>query len=217
MRSWRYELAQLFLPQNCLLCQGEVSPGVEICPACQISPAPYWRELALPVLAGAPYSHQLAKLVLAAKEEDLAPARMTLARLMAQALLATTPNLIAEELTFLAAPSRPAAKRRRGYDHAAKLAGNLAHLLGGVALAPFQMARGVSDQTKLSRQGRAENLAGRISIRPRLLKQVRGIRGRVLLVDDVATSGSTLWQSQLALAQAGLQAEFGLVAAGAFH
>lgn len=217
MISWRSELAQFFLPQNCLLCQGEVSPGVEICRTCQIYPAPYWRQLSLPVLAGAPYSHQLSKLILAAKEENLASARRTLARLMAQALLANTPNLIAAEITFLAAPSRPSAKRRRGYDHAAKLAGALADLVGGVALAPFQMARGVSDQTKLSHQGRAENLAGRISIRPRLLKQVREFSGRVLLVDDVATSGSTLWQSQLALAEAGLSAEFGLVAAGAFH
>jgi predicted amidophosphoribosyltransferase len=86
----------------------------------------------------------------------------------------------------VAIPPTRSARLRRGYDHTRPLARVVAERLG----APEErllMARERSDQRELGRQARRENVLGAFAVRPGA-----AVPARVLLVDDVMTTGSTL-------------------------
>ncbi|MHB0912514.1 MAG: double zinc ribbon domain-containing protein [Armatimonadota bacterium] len=94
-------------------------------------------------------------------------------------------------------PIHPARKRLRGYNQSELLAGELSSLLGlPVALALHRIA--VSDpQVDLSGAARRENVRG--------IFRADADAGTVLLVDDVATTCSTLHECSLALLASGVE------------
>lgn len=93
-------------------------------------------------------------------------------------------------------PTDHARRRRRGYDHALRLAQALAEV-SGLRLDADRLTRrrGSISQVGLSPQARSANLVGVFS--------ARVARGRVILVDDVFTTGATLVSATAALALAG--------------
>lgn len=95
------------------------------------------------------------------------------------------------------APTSPGAIARRGFDHGARLATAFATLTGVPALDVLR-ARPRRDQRGLTRESRAAN--ARASIVP-----IPGaaVPARVLLLDDVFTTGSTLDAAAAALMSAG--------------
>ncbi len=93
------------------------------------------------------------------------------------------------------APTSGARARRRGYDQAELLARAVAHQLGLPCRRLLYRSHGQS-QTGHSR---AERLQG-----PQFRARPTGQRVRVLLVDDVVTTGATLGAARRALALAGL-------------
>jgi len=111
----------------------------------------------------------------------------------------------AAALLVAAAPSSPAARHRRGGNLVDVLARGVADGLtaGGVAAEPVDALRRRSgaDQVGLGARGRAQNLAGRVRVRPAAAEVVRG--SQVVLVDDVLTTGATLSASRAALEAAG--------------
>jgi predicted amidophosphoribosyltransferase len=94
-------------------------------------------------------------------------------------------------------PASPGARARRGFDHGALLAATFAALTGVPAL---EALRGLPrrDQRRLSRTDRAGNAASSIAV----LEGVR-VPARVLLLDDVMTTGATLDAAAGALVRAG--------------
>lgn len=89
-------------------------------------------------------------------------------------------------------PATAEAFSRRGFDHMELTARELARMLG-LPLADVLARNKASDQRGLGRSSRAANLSGTISV----VDDVSGLR--LLLVDDVVTTGATIRESTRAL------------------
>lgn len=100
-------------------------------------------------------------------------------------------------------PGNVAEARRRGYDHAEVLAGLVGARLGIPVRPLLTAAAGKADQTALSGAQRRENPRGAFLARP--------VHGRVVLVDDVMTTGTTICACADALLRAGATSVEGLV------
>jgi ComF family protein len=105
------------------------------------------------------------------------------------------------------APIARARLRERGYNQAALLAAEIVEMVGGTLVADLLQKDDRPPQQKLSAAERQLNL--RDAIRCNGPEQVRG--RRVLLVDDVMTTGSTLSACAEALDQAGAARVLALV------
>ena len=75
--------------------------------------------------------------------------------------------------------------RRRGFNQAELLARSDARTINAPVSGTLQVVRMIRDQVELSAAGRRANVAGAYSARNR-------IGGRVLLIDDVFTTGATM-------------------------
>lgn len=97
------------------------------------------------------------------------------------------------------APLSAGRRRKRGYDQAKLLAEEAALLYGLRPVPLLKKVRNTPAQSSLGRAARAENVRGVYRIR-----QNAPVAGkRVLLVDDVVTTGSTLSECSRVLLEAG--------------
>lgn len=99
-------------------------------------------------------------------------------------------------------PASEKAVRRRGFDHAELLAASLANQLGKPCV-PLLDRPASNDQRALGRSQRFQNTEGRF----RPLPRAAGF-GSVLLVDDVYTTGATLFAACDALAATGVTTRY---------
>ncbi len=86
--------------------------------------------------------------------------------------------------------------RRRGFNQAELLARGVARKINAPVSGTLQVVRRIRDQVELSAAGRRANVAGAYSARDR-------IGGRVLLIDDVFTTGATMSACAETLLEAG--------------
>lgn len=93
-------------------------------------------------------------------------------------------------------PLHRARLRRRGFNQAALLARGLARRINTPVSDTLQVVRSTRDQVDLSAAERRANVAGAFSARSRA-------RGRLLVVDDVFTTGATTAACAAALLRAG--------------
>lgn len=198
-------LLDLVLPRTCVGCD---SPGRVLCASCRallaaqargpVRPDPCPDGLP-PVVAHAAYEGPVARLLVAHKERGA----LHLSRPLAAALAAAVRALDPGPLVVCPVPSSRRAVRERGYDHAWRLARLTATELrrGGAQVTARRLlgpARAVADQSGLTSQQRAANLRGALAGRG-------GPGVRVVVVDDVITTGATLVESARALADDGHQ------------
>jgi ComF family protein len=108
----------------------------------------------------------------------------------------------AELLAFV--PCDGAALERRGFDHMERLAGDFSRL-SGLPLAPLLAKQAGVDQRGLSRQRRFVNQRSAFSLQPDVTAADLFGR-RILLLDDVMTTGATLDAAAVLLRASGAAA-----------
>ncbi|WP_182441799.1 ComF family protein [Streptacidiphilus sp. PB12-B1b] len=205
----------LLVPAHCVGCD---QPHTQLCPDCRnllegARPTPA-RPTAAPadlpeVFAATPYAGAVRQILLAHKERGA----LRLAHPLGTALAATVrcavpPGAASRALPLLLVPmpSAPATVRARGHDPTLRLSRAAAAALrrAGVParlLPALRQRRRVADQSGLSAADRLRNLRGALGVHPHRRHHLG--RGRVILVDDLVTTGATLAEGARALSAAG--------------
>ena len=119
------------------------------------------------------------------------------ADLLARLLVETAPEWLGDAEMLVPVPATPAAVRRRGFDHAADIAGRLARLTGVHAQRVLRAGTS-ADQRSLGRDARFVNREGAFRVPAGVM-----VPARVVLIDDVFTTGATLDGAARALLGAG--------------
>ena len=128
--------------------------------------------------------------------------RLDLAPLFARWLSRTAAPLIEAADAIVPVPLHPLRLLRRRYNQAAEIARPLAALTGTAYLADALVRRrATATQGGKSGSGRRRNVAGAFEVPARRAKQVAGLR--ILLVDDVLTTGASAEGCARALKAAG--------------
>ncbi len=204
-------LTDLLLPAGCAGCG---QPGRAVaCPACLAALGPLRRAAPLP-RAGAPPVFALAEwdgavraMVLAHKESGRTALARPLGAALAVAVGAAAGSATSRAvIAVVPVPSRPGAARARGHDplrRTARAAVTFLRAAGvrAVLVPALHHERRVADQAGLSAVDRAANLAGAMAARARRVPA----GARVVVVDDVVTTGATLAEAVRALEEAGVQ------------
>ena len=198
-------------------CVGCARPGRLLCPGCAAllptDAAPAWPDpvpagLAPPWAATA-YAGTVWAMLLAHKEHRAYSLRRPLAALLAAAAAAAAADAGGGAVLLVPVPSRPGSARVRGHDPAWTLARDAARLLrrdGRTARAGrlLRSRGGVVDQAGLGAEARAANQAGSMHCPAGRLRTLAGWRWRVVVCDDVLTTGATAREAQRALEASGL-------------
>jgi ComF family protein len=174
-----------------------------VCPTCRTHPPPWGR-----ARAALRYDAQSRLVVLPLKYHDRTEYAVALAPLMARAGAA----LLREAEVIVPVPLHRRRLIARRYNQAALLARALSRLSGApAALDALRRIRATVPLADLGAAARAEVVAGAFALRPGRLDRVAG--RRVLLVDDVLTSGATCSACARVLLEAGAAGVDVLVAA----
>ncbi|MEU8437921.1 phosphoribosyltransferase family protein [Streptomyces sp. NPDC029216] len=232
MRGWWQELAGLVLPADCAGCGAARSL---LCGACRgalggAGAGPVRPQLRgagpaglPPVYAAARYEGPVRAVVLAHKERGALPLAGPLGAALAAAVAAARAGAGeaggrggAGELALVPMPSARRTVRARGHDPARRIALAASRRLRGAGaparVAPvLRLRRPVADQAGLGARQRRENLAGALEVRPGGVRLAAG--ARIVLVDDLITTGATLAEAARALRAAGLGADAAAVVA----
>lgn len=220
-----FVLDQLY-PPCCIHCDQPTATSDGLCPKC-------WRGLRAitapkcPVL-GLPFEVDLGEGALSAAAiadpppfcrarsafvyNDLAAAvvsrlkygdRPELAQFCARAIVANCAEILGQDGVLVPVPLHRGRQWQRRYNQSAELCRALAGITGLHALPLLvKRTRRTRPQVGLSRDQRNRNVAGAFSVHPEALAMIRG--RRVILVDDVITTGSTVTALTNALNRAGI-------------
>lgn len=151
------------------------------------------------IRAAAAHRGSAASLVHAFKFRGCRPAATAAGRAMAAAL-ALRPELSGFD-ALAAVPAHPSRERERGYNQAALIASELAAATGIPLFDALERARAAAPSWTLRRVERRAELAGAFAPRAGAKALVAG--RRVLVIDDVAATGTTFEECAAALRAAG--------------
>ncbi len=225
-RTWWTGLGDLLLPQVCHGCQARRMEAAGLCPSCSAalldavaraycmrcgaslgpgirddpeggcwlcpSPQPRFRRVA----RVGPYRQPLRKVIQRFKYRRIESMRNRLEQMLAQAVRS---RLGVEFDLLLPVPMHWTRRLLRGFDHARLLAEGLGRRLDLPVGDELVRTRPTPPQVHLPRSRRIENVRGAFALRP--AGDVRGLR--ILLIDDVTTSGATANEAAKVLRRAG--------------
>lgn len=191
------ELLDLLLPTRCALCG---ALGSSICSSCvadfQLREHEVNRKH-LHGLVATSFGSQEQKLLHAFKENG----QTSLAGFLAEPVAALLPRIVKhEDLTILVpVPSSRENYKKRGFTPTELLARRICRASGQLCkvVDSLRFRRTVLDQSSLSSESRSANLADSMSADARVSGR------RVVLFDDVITTGSTILEADRAVTEAG--------------
>lgn len=202
IRDAMLDALAVLLPVECAGCE---APDRALCTACRarLEPGVSSRLVApgLRVWSGLEYDGVARAVMLALKRDGRADAGRFLAPALAAAVVAAAP--VPDGISVVAVPGTRAGYRRRGYDPVRLLLARA----GLGSLRVFAPARPHRAQKLLGVGDRQTNLRGAFRVR----RPVAGLR--ILIVDDVVTSGATLREVARVLREGGAQVLGAAVAA----
>ncbi|WP_295012245.1 ComF family protein [uncultured Microbacterium sp.] len=180
-------------------CAGCAAPGAALCDACRSTLVPRVVRIEaedMPLRAGLVFEHVAASVLRAIKEDG----QTSLVGSLRPALHAAVHDLCPQTLSatcdvVVPVPTSPAAFRRRGF----RVPDLFARGLGPPVRRLLRHARRVEDQRGLGARDRGTNVAGG------LVATRVGEGRRVLIVDDVITTGATCREAARALRAAGFE------------
>lgn len=176
-----------------IACAGCGMPDCSLCDECTAALRPRVARRVLDDLtvhAGLVFEGVPARVVRALKEDG----RTGLARALAPALQAAVEAVGGPAVVVVPVPTSRAAFRRRGY----RVVELVARRAGLRATPLLRQARATADQRGLARDERRRNVAGS-------LRATDAAGLRVVIVDDVVTTGATLREAARALRAAGAE------------
>lgn len=177
--------AEVVGPSSCAACDVPVGPRIVFCPGC-----------AGTVVGAYEYGGALATAISRLKYHD----RPDLARRLAGLVLSAHPRLVAD--VVVPVPLHPRRLAERGFNQAALIAWPIARQLGvPLAARALSRVRDTPKQAGLDRQTRLVNLRNAFVAHPERIKMQNP---RILLVDDVQTTGATFEACIAALHEVGL-------------
>ncbi|MEY9965723.1 putative amidophosphoribosyltransferase [Streptacidiphilus sp. MAP12-16] len=205
----------LLVPAHCVGCG---TPHTQLCFACRSAlegararPArPFSAPPGLPeVYAATGYEGPVRQVLLAHKERGALRLAQPLGAALAVAVRAAIPASAATRnapLLLVPMPSTPSTVRARGHDPTRRLTLAAARALRGTGvparlLTVLRHRRAVADQSELGATDRLRNLRGALAVPAH--RRVQLGRGRIILVDDLVTTGATLAEAARALSAAG--------------
>jgi ComF family protein len=228
LRAGLHGLVGIVYPPTCIACQAATGEAQALCPACWrgigFIERPYCERLGTPfpidlgagllspaAIADPPvfararavcrFDGTARELVHRLKYGDRVELSLTLGRMMAQA----GRDLVADADLVLPVPLHRTRLWRRRFNQAAALARAVSRETGlPLATTALTRIRRTRQQVGLTRAQRAENLQGAFHVSATMRSLVEG--GRILLVDDVLTTGATVNAASRALLRAGASA-----------
>jgi predicted amidophosphoribosyltransferase len=197
------ELNSLLFPTRCFGCR---ALGYSICSQCRIlwNPHIYKSDFAkLSVYSAITYSPVAKNILLAAKEQSVKSAD----ELVKIALRISVESAFRKfsSCALVPIPSALSSNRRRGRDFIYETSLVVGKDLGVAVLPLLQHQRAVRDQSKLDINSRRENLSMALIVKPAF----RGnyLAEKVVILDDLLTTGATINEANRALTSAGYQVQ----------
>ncbi|MEN9953432.1 MAG: hypothetical protein RL028_34 [Actinomycetota bacterium] len=188
-----YSLLDIVFPATCIVC------GIKPTPLCQTclpsSSVTALQGFDFPVLTGFRHEGAIEKIITGYKDQQLVSLERPLARLLAQVFQ----EVELSQFSAIITPARNLKNyRKRGFDPANRLAKQafrlMAHAPRVLSLNP---TRRLEDQRRLGKTERLRNVAESMRLDKKLT-------GKVLLFDDVLTTGSTIREMARACLAAGV-------------
>jgi ComF family protein len=194
-----HDVSQLIFPLRCFGC-GRL--GLNICTDCRREWIPHIYETRIDQLnvhSALLYTPTASKIIMAAKEDSIHGADQLLITAIIHVL--EKAKFKTHSFKLIPIPSSKSSQRRRGRSFIVDLTTQISEIVGIPMNDCLQLSRRVEDQSGLSRSARAANVKGAFT-----LKKDAIVRGELIVIDDVVTTGATLKEAARALNSQGFHA-----------